>query len=168
MTNSTSTLYTLQLALYTVHNIHYNPMYIMLILTARICRCALCVTFTTNSTSTLYTLHSTLTQHTLQHHTDGLVPITLGGDHHITNPLVRAVASHAQQPISIIQFDAHNDLYEDYEGDPYSHASPFARILERGPRECCKLVQLGIRTATDHNREQVRQQTLHTLTYYII
>jgi arginase len=88
---------------------------------------------------------------------EGLVPITLGGDHHITNPLVRAVAAHAQQPISIVHFDAHNDLYEDYEGDPYSHASPFARILERGPQECAKLVQLGIRTATTHNREQVKK-----------
>jgi arginase len=95
------------------------------------------------------------------------VPITLGGDHHITNPLVRAVAAHAQQPISIVQFDAHNDLYEDYEGDPYSHASPFARILERGPQECAKLVQLGIRTATTHNRAQVKKKNWHFFWLFI-
>ena len=83
------------------------------------------------------------------------MPLTLGGDHHITNPIVHAVAEHQEQAISIVQFDAHNDLYEDYEGDPFSHASPFARILESGPSVCSKLIQLGIRTATDHNRRQV-------------
>ncbi|KAG5180437.1 arginase [Tribonema minus] len=84
----------------------------------------------------------------------GLTPITLGGDHHITNPIVRAVAAHLGRPVSIVQFDAHNDLYENYEGDAHSHASPFARIFEAGPSVCCKLVQVGIRTATDHNRQQ--------------
>ena len=54
----------------------------------------------------------------------------LGGDHHISNPLVKAVSHFYNKPVSIVQFDAHNDLYLDYEGDPYSHASPFARIME--------------------------------------
>lgn len=88
---------------------------------------------------------------------EGLAPVVLGGDHHISNPIVKHLAKHWGQPLAVVQFDAHNDLYEDYEGDYYSHASPFARILEAGPTVCSKLVQLGIRTATPHNRKQAER-----------
>ncbi len=54
--------------------------------------------------------------------------------------------------------DAHMDMYEDYEGNPYSHASPFARILEASPPICTKLVQIGIRSTTYHQRvEQAKR-----------
>ncbi len=50
------------------------------------------------------------------------------------------------------------DMYEDYEGNPYSHASPFARILEASPPICTKLVQIGIRSTTYHQRvEQAKR-----------
>ena len=58
-------------------------------------------------------------------------PIALGGDHSVTYPTVRAVAqSHA--PLTILHIDAHPDLYDVFEGDRYSHACPFARIMEEG------------------------------------
>ena len=83
---------------------------------------------------------------------DGFQPIALGGDHSVTHPILRAVVT--QRPtLTILHLDAHGDLYDEFEGDRYSHACPFARILEdcRG----VKLVQVGIRTLTPHQREQV-------------
>ena len=82
----------------------------------------------------------------------GAVPIFLGGDHMVTFPIVMGLAAE-YGAINILHFDAHSDLYEDFEGDPLSHASPFARIMERGLAS--RLVQVGIRTLNKHCREQV-------------
>ncbi|WP_380877649.1 arginase [Sphingomonas sp. DBB INV C78] len=82
---------------------------------------------------------------------DGAFPLLLGGDHSVTFPIVEAVAA-AHGPIDILHIDAHPDLYDDFEGDPRSHASPFARIMERGLAR--RLVQVGIRTLNRHCREQ--------------
>ena len=81
----------------------------------------------------------------------GGIPLALGGDHAVTYPLVAAVAAH-HGPLNILHFDAHPDLYDDFEGNPRSHASPFARILEGGHAK--RLVQLGIRTLNRHCRAQ--------------
>jgi agmatinase len=72
----------------------------------------------------------------------GALPILLGGDHAITWPIMRAVRRHAPQ-LTILHVDAHNDLYPDFEGNPRSHASPFARIMEEGL--CDRLVQVAMR-----------------------
>lgn len=62
---------------------------------------------------------------------DGTCPISLGGDHAVTYPILRAI--HAERgPIDILHFDAHPDLYDNYQGNVRSHASPFARIMEQG------------------------------------
>jgi arginase len=82
------------------------------------------------------------------------VPLVLGGDHAVTYPLVAAVAA-KHGPVSILHFDAHPDLYADFEGNPRSHASPFARIMEASHAKC--LVQVGIRTLTRHCREQANR-----------
>lgn len=82
---------------------------------------------------------------------DGVTPLFLGGDHMVTNPIVAGIRA-ARGPLNILHFDAHPDIYEDFGGDPLSHASPFARILERG--DARRLVQVGIRTANTHCREQ--------------
>jgi agmatinase len=84
----------------------------------------------------------------------GSVPIALGGDHSITYAVVRAVAQHAK-PFTVLHFDAHNDLYDSYEEDRFSHASPFARILD--DRLVPRLVQAGIRCMTPHQRDQVQR-----------
>lgn len=77
--------------------------------------------------------------------------LTLGGDHSITFPLVQGLAD-IHGPLHILHFDAHPDLYDDFEGDPFSHASPFARIMEAGL--AARLVQVGIRTLNTHQRAQ--------------
>lgn len=78
-------------------------------------------------------------------------PISLGGDHSVTYPLVRAIRS-AHPRLSVLHLDAHGDLYEKYQGDPFSHACPFARIMEE--RLADRLVQVGIRTLNSHQRAQ--------------
>jgi arginase family enzyme len=54
--------------------------------------------------------------------------IFLGGDHMVSYPIVAGLAS-VHGPLNILHFDAHPDIYDDFEGDPLSHASPFARIM---------------------------------------
>jgi arginase len=81
----------------------------------------------------------------------GYVPIFLGGDHAVTFPIIEALSAH-HGPVTILHFDAHPDLYDDFAGNPRSHASPFARIMERGL--ATRLVQVGIRTLTQHCQQQ--------------
>jgi arginase len=81
----------------------------------------------------------------------GWRPIALGGDHSVTYPVLRAM--HAAHPqLTILHLDAHPDLYDEFEGDRHSHACPFARVLEE--RLATRLVQVGIRTMTGHQRDQ--------------
>lgn len=84
----------------------------------------------------------------------GAVPLVLGGDHAMSHPAVRGVHA-ASGPVTILHFDAHPDLYDDFEGNPRSHASPFARIMEAGLAR--RLVQVGIRTLNRHCREQAER-----------
>jgi arginase family enzyme len=79
----------------------------------------------------------------------GSRPISLGGDHSVTYPILRAINTANPRP-TILHFDAHSDLYDEYEGDPYSHACPFARILDEGLAS--RVVQVGIRTLSAHQR----------------
>ena len=81
----------------------------------------------------------------------GLSPVSLGGDHAIAYPTVKAVAR-KYPGLAVLQFDAHPDLYDVYEGNRFSHACPFARILEEGA--VSRLVQVGIRTMNAHQRAQ--------------
>lgn len=85
---------------------------------------------------------------------DRFRPIALGGDHAITYPIMRAVARQ-HRGLTILHIDAHGDLYDEFEGDRYSHACPFARIMEE--RLVARLVQVGIRTLTPHQRDQIRK-----------
>jgi len=80
------------------------------------------------------------------------VPVVLGGDHSITFPVVKAFARRFK-PLDILHFDAHPDLYEELYGDRFSHACPFARIIEQGLAR--SLVQVGIRAATGEHRAKV-------------
>ena len=91
---------------------------------------------------------------------DTKVPIFLGGDHSVTFPIIKAMAA-IHGPVNILHFDAHPDTYHDFEGNPRSHASPFARIMEAGL--AVRLVQVGIRTLTRHCREQAERFGIETI-----
>jgi agmatinase len=82
----------------------------------------------------------------------GRRPLLLGGDHSITYPALRGMRRHHPRRLGILHLDAHPDLYHEFQGDPYSHACPFARIMDEGLVE--RLVQVGIRTMTGHQQEQ--------------
>jgi agmatinase len=96
-------------------------------------------------------VHGAIERRVSQVIAEGGRPLVLGGDHSITFPVVRAVAA-AIPSLTILHFDAHADLYDTLDGDRYSHACPFARIMEEGLVR--RLVQVGIRTLTRHQREQ--------------
>jgi arginase len=80
--------------------------------------------------------------------------ICLGGDHAITHPIMRAVRRR-QPNLTILHIDAHPDIYHEYQGNPRSHTSPFARIMEE--RLADRLIQVGLRTINDHHREQFKR-----------
>ncbi|MCP4656070.1 MAG: agmatinase [bacterium] len=84
----------------------------------------------------------------------GAYILSLGGDHAVTYPIVRAYAG-KYPPLQILHLDAHPDLYDAYQGNPYSHACPFARIMEAGLAS--RLVQVGIRTMNPEQRSQAER-----------
>jgi arginase len=81
----------------------------------------------------------------------GARALSLGGDHSVTYPVLRAIGPLVSE-LTILQIDAHPDLYVDFEGDRFSHACPFARIMEE--KLAAHLVQVGIRTMNSHQRAQ--------------
>jgi len=86
--------------------------------------------------------------------------VAIGGDHSITFPILRGVCA-GRQPVNVLHFDAHPDLYDSFEGNRFSHACPFARVMEEGLAR--RLVQVGIRAATAHQREQARRFGVETV-----
>jgi len=85
---------------------------------------------------------------------DNLAPISLGGDHSITYPIIRALARKYPR-LSVLHFDAHPDLYDELQGNRHSHACPFARIMEERLLE--RLVQVGVRTINGHQKKQAQR-----------
>ena len=90
---------------------------------------------------------------TLRHLNLNRPVLTLGGDHSITYPLLQAFHE-KHGPLSILHIDAHSDLYENFEGDPHSHACPFFNIMKEGL--CDDLTQVGVRTLTTLQRQNAK------------
>lgn len=84
----------------------------------------------------------------------GHAPLSIGGDHSVTYPILKAVrAKHGA--VNLLHIDAHPDLHDDYEGDRFSHACPFARAHEDGL--VARHVAVGIRCSDPHQREQAKK-----------
>jgi len=81
-------------------------------------------------------------------------PIVLGGDHSITYPVLRALRPH-QRRLTVLHIDAHPDLYDEFEGDRFSHACPFARAHEEKLLD--RHVVIGIRTLNAHQLAQAKR-----------
>jgi guanidinopropionase len=79
----------------------------------------------------------------------GIIPLTAGGDHLSTLPILRAVAKKA--PVGMIHFDSHTDLFHSYfDGTMYTHGTPFRRAVEEGLLDPKRVCMIGIRgTAYD-------------------
>jgi len=86
--------------------------------------------------------------------TDGSKIISLGGDHSVSFPVIEAF-SECYSNLNVLHLDAHADLYDNFENNPYSHASPFARLMEKGVLN--SLTQVGIRTFNTHQKEQANR-----------
>ena len=76
-------------------------------------------------------------------HAAGIVPLSAGGDHSISLPILRAIA--ARRPVGMVHFDAHCDTGSNYLGSNYHHGAPFARAVEEGLLDPKRTVQIGIR-----------------------
>jgi len=74
----------------------------------------------------------------------GVRCVCVGGDHSISLPILRAVAK-KHGPVSLIQLDAHNDLWDEYFGSKYSHGTPFRRAFEEGLLQDGGVLQIGLR-----------------------
>lgn len=79
----------------------------------------------------------------------GITPLTAGGDHLCSLPILRALGR--GKPLGMIHFDSHTDLFHSYFGGTmYTHGTPFRRAVEEGLLEPARVVQIGIRgTAYD-------------------
>jgi len=84
--------------------------------------------------------------------------VSLGGEHSITAPLVRAVRS-AHPGLGVLQLDAHADLRESFEGSPFNHACVMHRVLDEG----VPLAQVGIRSLTADERTLIRERGVCTV-----
>ncbi|MEM5471693.1 agmatinase [Hoeflea sp. AS60] len=74
----------------------------------------------------------------------GIVPLTAGGDHLCSLPILRGLASDA--PVGMIHFDSHTDLFDSYfNGSKFTHGTPFRRAVEEGLLDPKRVVQIGIR-----------------------
>ena len=75
---------------------------------------------------------------------DGITPMSVGGDHLTSLPVLRGL--YDGEPLSMIHFDAHTDLFEGYfGGTKYTHGTPFRCAIEEGLLDPKKVVQIGIR-----------------------
>lgn len=100
-------------------------------------------------------------EHPISHILDqGAAVLSLGGDHSITYPILKSYVRKYRK-LNILQLDAHPDLYNEFEGNPFSHACPFARIMEE--KLAARLVQVGIRTMNPHLQEQAERFNVETI-----
>ncbi|MDP6688649.1 MAG: agmatinase [Alphaproteobacteria bacterium] len=76
-------------------------------------------------------------------HENGITPLSAGGDHSVTLPILRAIA--AERPVGLVHFDAHCDTGDDYLGSKFHHGAPFRRAVEEGLLDPKRCIQIGIR-----------------------
>lgn len=86
--------------------------------------------------------------------------VMLGGEHSVSAPAIRAMASHLGSRISVLQMDAHADLRAEYEGTPFSHASAMHRVLD-----VADVVGVGIRGISQEEVELAASSPAVTLVY---
>jgi len=87
--------------------------------------------------------------------------LALGGDHAVTFPMLTGL-SHVYDSIHVLHLDAHPDLYNELDGNRFSHATPMKRALESGAIQ--RLTQVGIRTMNAAQQEQVDRYSVKVIT----
>lgn len=74
----------------------------------------------------------------------GITSVGIGGDHSVTLAELRALAA-VHGPLGLVHLDSHTDLWDSYNGHPYSHGTMFRRALEEGVVDPARMLQAGIR-----------------------
>ncbi len=77
----------------------------------------------------------------------GTTPLSVGGDHSMTLPILRAVAQ--GRALGLVHIDAHCDTGGDYMGSRFHHGAPFSRAVEEGLVDPTRTIQIGIRGTTN-------------------
>ena len=75
----------------------------------------------------------------------GTAPLSIGGDHSITFPILKALG--AKQPLGLVHIDAHTDTWDQFLNTKFSHGAPFRRAVEAGVLDPKRTIQIGIRGA---------------------
>ncbi|MGD2218517.1 MAG: agmatinase [Gemmatimonadales bacterium] len=91
--------------------------------------------------------HSQITEFYRKVHAAGAAPLSAGGDHSVSLPILRAIA--ADRPVGLVHIDAHTDTCDEELGCRYTHGTPFRRAVEEGLIDPQRTVQIGIRGAQD-------------------
>ena len=91
----------------------------------------------------LLSAHREIEAHYARVHAAGIRPLTCGGDHSISLPILRAIAK--DRPLGMIHIDAHCDTGDDYLGSRFHHGAPFKIAVDEGLLDPKKVVQIGIR-----------------------
>jgi len=89
--------------------------------------------------------HANITAFYRNLHAAGVVPLSAGGDHSISLPILRAIA--ARGPVGMVHIDAHTDTCDQELGSKFTHGTPFRRAVEEGLLNPRRTVQIGIRGA---------------------
>ncbi len=89
--------------------------------------------------------HANITEFYREIHKAGAVPLSVGGDHSISLPILRAIAR--DRPVGMVHIDAHTDTCDEELGSKFTHGTPFRRAVEEGLLDPKRTVQIGIRGA---------------------
>ncbi|XKE94124.1 agmatinase [Metaplanococcus flavidus] len=96
---------------------------------------------------------------------DDKIPVGMGGEHLVSLPVMKAVAS-KYDDLAIIHFDAHTDLRENYEGEEYSHSTPIRKIADHiGPTN---VYSFGIRSGMKEEFEWAKEQGMHISKFEVL
>lgn len=86
--------------------------------------------------------HREITQFIADMVAAGVMPLSFGGDHSISLPILRALAG---EPLAMIHIDAHTDTWDSFQGSKFNHGAPFRRAVEEGLIDPERTIQIGIR-----------------------
>lgn len=96
---------------------------------------------------------------------DNKIPIGMGGEHLVSLPVMKAVAS-KYDDLAIIHFDAHTDLRENYEGEEYSHSTPIRKIADHiGPKN---VYSFGIRSGMKEEFQWAKENGMHISMFEVL
>ena len=118
------------------HATHINPY--------KLCRIADLGDVSLNSVFDIEATHREIQLFISRLAAEGITPLSCGGDHSVTLPILRGLAT---QSVALIQVDAHTDTWDSFQGSKFSHGAPFRRACEEGLINPHKTVQIGIRGA---------------------